>query len=268
MPKKQILNDQDWELPEYRLTVFGSKKTKYCLCIPVINEGERFKNQLVEIRDFADLTDILILDGGSTDGSTEESFLRKNGVRALLVKTGPGKLSAQLRMGYAYALRQGYEGMITIDGNRKDDVADISKFIRELDRGFDYVQGSRFVQGGQVINNPLTRILAIRLIHAPLLSLSARHWYTDTTNGFRAYSQRYLLDPRVKPFRAIFNRYELLAYLTVRANQLGYKSTEIPVTRQYPPSGEVPTKIKDLSSYWDLIATVLKAATGQFNPSP
>ena len=58
-------------------------------------------------------------------------------------------------------------------------------------------------------------------INAPLLSIAGRCLYTDTTNGFRAYSARYLLDPVVKPFLELFQRYELLFDLTARAGQIG-----------------------------------------------
>jgi dolichol-phosphate mannosyltransferase len=40
--------------------------------------------------------------------------------------------------------------------------------------------------------------------------------------------------------------YELLAYLSVRASQLGLKTCEVPVTRAYPHKGKTPTKI----SFW------------------
>ena len=42
--------------------------------------------------------DIIIGDGGSTDGSNSPELLRGLGVRSLLIKTGPGRLSAQMRM--------------------------------------------------------------------------------------------------------------------------------------------------------------------------
>ena len=59
----------------------------------------------------------------------ELGLLEERGVRGLLVKTGPGKLSAQLRCGYAFAMDQGYEGVVTIDGNDKDDPEAIPRFV-------------------------------------------------------------------------------------------------------------------------------------------
>jgi dolichol-phosphate mannosyltransferase len=153
-----------------------------------------------------------------------------------------------------------------LDGNGKDGVEAIDAFVEKLEAGFDYVQGSRYIAGGRAINTPPDRKIAGRLIHAPLLSLFGRHWYTDTTNGFRAYSARYLLDPRVAPFRSVFGRYELLFYLTVRAGQLGYKVVEVPVTRAYPGGERPPTKISGFRARLGILRELVAAATGRFNP--
>lgn len=260
-----MLTPTDWEIPLYTLFEFKPKKTKYCICIPVINEGEKFKKQVIAMGKYALLADIIILDKGSTDGSTDANFLKKNKVRSLLVLKNKGKQGAQLRMGFAYALTQGYEGVITIDGNGKDGIDAIPDFVNALDEGFDYVQGSRFIKGGIEINTPLTRVIGIRFLHAPLLSLAARYWYTDTTNGFRAYSKKYLLHPKVKPFRKIFDSYELIFYLTARANRLGLRTKEIPVSRIYP-KGKTPTKITGLKGNIDLLFTVLKILVNAYNP--
>jgi len=98
-------------------------------------------------------------------------------------------------------------------------------------------------QGGVAENTPFTRLVAVRLIHAPVISLTAGQWFTDTTNAYRGYSMRYLTDDRVQVFRDIFMTYELLAYLSVRATQIGMKACEIPVRRSYPKTGKTPTKI-------------------------
>jgi dolichol-phosphate mannosyltransferase len=258
-----------WTVPTMTVADFAPKRTRYALVIPVINEGERIRRQLKDIwaRGYAGkICDVLIADGGSTDRSLDHDFLRAVNVRTLIVKTGPGKLSAQLRCAYAYALDEGYDGIITIDGNGKDSVESIPLFVAALDDGVDYAQASRFVAGGQAINTPLTRLLAIRLLHAPLLSLAGRRWLTDTTQGFRAYSARYLLDDRVQPFRDIFMCYELLAYLTVRAGQLGLRVQEIPTTRRYPASGPIPTKIGGPKGHRDLIDVLWKTLKGEFRP--
>jgi len=262
------ISHPDWEVPDFDYVQLRPTGTKYCLVIPVINEGERLTGQLRKMADLGHvgLVDIIIADAGSNDGSTDPATLGGLGVAALLVKRGPGKLSAQLRMAYAWALDAEYKGVITIDGNDKDGVETIPDFVAALDRGVDYAQASRFIEGGEGVNTPLARLLAIRLIHAPVLSLAAGKWLTDTTQGYRAYSSRYLLDPRVQPFRSVFYRYELLAYLSVRASQLGLQVVEIPTRRIYPDDRSTPTKISWFSGNVDLLKTLLATVTRRFHP--
>ena len=210
--------------------------------------------------------DIVICDGGSTDGSMEENRLKKLQVNTLLIKKDTGKQGAQLRMGIHWALERGYQGIITIDGNNKDSIEDIPYFIQKLEEGYDLVQGSRFIKGGKHRNTPLIRYLSVRLLHAPIISLTAGQHFTDTTNAYRAYSVSYLKDPRTAPLRDIFMTYELLAYLSVRASQLGYRACEIPVARVYPQKGKTPTKISFLRGNSDLLKILLKNFFGEYNP--
>ncbi|WP_259391858.1 glycosyltransferase family 2 protein [Paenibacillus thiaminolyticus] len=256
--------EKDWEIPNYSITEFSEKTHKYCICVPVINEGEKIKKQLERMSPFVEKVDIIILDGGSTDNSLEPSFLNQIGIRALLVKQDKGKLSAQLRMGFAYALQEQYEGIITIDGNNKDSVESIPLFIEKLEQGYDFIQGSRYVPGGKEINTPLSRKLAIKFIHAPFISLLSGFKYSDTTNGFRGHSATFLRSENVQPFRAIFDTYELLAYLSVQAPKLGYKVKEIPVTRTYP-IGKIPTKIGPLRGNILLLKILFNLMRGKYN---
>ncbi|WP_240414723.1 glycosyltransferase family 2 protein [Paenibacillus periandrae] len=251
-----MINNKSWEIPKHDLTVFKEKKSQYCICLPVINEGEKIKKQLKKIKPYASIVDVIILDGGSTDNSLTHDFLKENDVRAILVKKDKGKLSAQLRMGFSYALLEGYEGIITIDGNNKDSVESIPDFVENLKKGYDFIQGSRYVKGGKEINTPLSRKIAIKLIHAPYLSLLSGFRYTDTTNGFRGHSSKFLLDDKLSIFRNVFDSYELLAYLSVKAPRLGYRTIEIPVTREYP-IGKIPTKISPLRGNFLLIKILL-----------
>lgn len=260
------MSDSPRQIPAFTATVLSPRRHAHALVIPVINEGERIRMQLRAIARSAPPVDLVLADGGSTDGSLDAGFLKESGVRALLVKQGPGKLGAQLRMAYAWCLDQGYTGIVTIDGNGKDDVAAIPRFTARLEEGWDYVQGSRYAPGGAAVNTPLERTIGNRLLHAPLLSLAGRHWLTDTTNGFRAYSARFLTDPRVAPFRDVFSDYELLFYLTARAGRLGFRVCEIPVVRRYPEHGAVPTKISGWKGKRAILAQLFAAAGGRYDP--
>ena len=255
-------------VPRFACTEYKERTKDYVVLIPIIDEGERIIRELgrAVAHHVHDHADIVICDGGSTDGCTEEGRLRALEVNTLLVEQDIGKQGAQLRMGIWWALQRGYEGIITIDGNDKDSIEDVPRFIQKLQEGYDLVQGSRFVKGGRAENTPLIRMISVRLIHAPVISLTARHRFTDTTNAYRAYSARYLTDERVQPLRDIFMTYELLAYLSVRATQIGMRVCEIPVTRAYPKTGRIPTKIRSFRGNGELLKILFKNALGAYDP--
>lgn len=255
-----------WQVPSFDTPLWLGRKHPWCVVIPVINEGDRIRNLIAKMAEakISDIADIIIVDGGSTDGSLELQALQDKGVSGLLVKTGPGKLSSQLRCAYAFALDQGYEGIVSIDGNDKDDPVAIPRFIDALKQGVDFVQASRFLPGGVAVNTPKSRDLAIRLIHAPALSFSSGFPWTDTTQGFRAYSRKMLLDPEISPFRDAFREYELLAYLSHRVPQMGYRCLELSTSRIYP-EGEVPTKISAVRGNLKVLKTLLFSCMGAYN---
>lgn len=257
-----------WVVPKAEYIALAKKKYEYCLVIPVINEGKRFQKQLEKLKKLQTYrqVDIIILDGGSTDGSTALPFLKKCHVRTLVINRDTGRLSAQLRMAYAYALQEKYKGIITVDGNNKDSMESMPLFIAGLKEGYDYIQGSRFMKGGKAIHTPLLRTIGIRYVHAPLSSIIGGFGFTDTTNGFRAYSRKFLLHKNVQPFRKDFVGYELLFYLTIRAPQLKLKVKEVPVTRAYPSDGSIPTKVGGFKGELKLLVMLFDLWIGKYHP--
>ncbi len=259
------LQTKHWQLPDFEMKEFKKKKCEYCVCIPILNEGEKFKKQIARMKKLTKVVDIIICDWGSTDGSTSPTFLRKSGVRTLLTKKSEGRQATQLRMGFAYAMKQGYKGVIQIDGNNKDGVDAMPNFVKTLGEGYDFIQGSRFIPGGKAVNTPPARWFGIRFIMSPLMSLATGYWYTDVTNGFRGFSRKYLLHPEVQPFRDVFVTYQLIFYLCIRAKQLGLKTKEIPVSRKYP-LGKVPTKMNSVRSQFTYLMEGINTVLGQYHP--
>ena len=255
-------------VPKFSCTEYNGKTKDYVVLIPIINEGDRIRRELQRAKEHqvSSYADIVICDGGSTDGCTKEEILRSLDVNTLLVKQDAGKQGAQLRMGIWWALQRGYEGIITIDGNNKDSIEDVGRFVDALENGYDFVQGSRFVPGGKAINTPIIRLLPIKLIHAPVTSFIAKYHFTDTTNAFRAHSRKYLEHPDVQPFRDVFISYELLGYLSIRASRLHLHVCEIPVTRAYPKSGKTPTKISFFRGNWNIFRILVNNLFGKYNP--
>jgi glycosyltransferase involved in cell wall biosynthesis len=252
---------------EYKSQELNPKSSKTLLVIPVINEGIRIQNQIESIHEKKLSIDIVIADGGSTDNSLQNSSrLAELGVKSIITKIGPGKLSSQLQTAFDYALNQGYENVITMDGNGKDRPGGIIEIEKALNLGFDFVQGSRFVTGGVATNTPFIRDLAIKWIHSPITSVAAGRRFTDSTNGFRGYSKRLLKSSEISIFRDVFDTYELIFYLPIRASRSGFKICEVPVTREYPKIGPTPTKIIGMFAYVKLLKILFWAAIGRYNP--
>jgi dolichol-phosphate mannosyltransferase len=265
--KKIRAKQPEWSFPDFDVSSLKDKSNRYAVCVFVINEGERIKKQIEAMSPFAKSVDIIIADGGSTDGSLEQSYLKKNNVRALLTKKGPGKLSAQMRMAFAYCLSEGYEGVIVVDGNGKDDITAIPDFVKLLDKGYDHIQGSRYVKGGKAVRTPLARHIGVKVLHSPMISIASRHRHTDTTNGFRAYSKQLLGDEEFSIFRDVFQTYELHYYLAIEsARSKKYKLTETPVTRTYPKKGKTPTKISPIKGNLAIIKILAKSSLRMYRP--
>jgi dolichol-phosphate mannosyltransferase len=255
------------QVPSFIEKSLQKKKNKYCVCVFVINEGERIQKQLKAMKEYTSIIDVVVADGGSKDGSLEEAFLKEQNVRALLTKTGPGKLSAQMRMALSWALDEGYEGVVVVDGNGKDDISALPNFVKLFEEGYDHIQGSRFIPGGKAINTPLSREIGLHFIHAPLISLAAGQRHTDTTNGFRGYSAKLLSDKDINIFRDIFQTYELHYYLAIESSRRKqYKTIETPVTRAYPKEGKTPTKISPIKGNLHVLGVLFKAVAGKYKP--
>lgn len=256
------------DVPRYTVKELNRKKCKYSLCIPVYNEGERIIKEIERAANakVQESVDIILIDGGSTDGSIEK--IDKSAVNSILYMHDKGiyRQSQALQAGFDYSLNRGYKGIITVDGNNKDGIEMTNSFVQKLEMGYDYIQGSRFLQGGKETNTPYARYLAIKLIHSKWISILCHKKYTDTTNLFRGYSKKYLLDERVQPFRKIFKSYELSTYLSTRADRLGLKTCEIPVERNYPSRKKYSTKVGKIKGNLIIIKCLIENTFGKYNP--
>lgn len=248
-----------------RTVELHARGTKYAVLIPILNEGQTILAQLARMQAAHCPADVILSDGGSQDGSTEPEQLSRLGVRSLLVTSQRG-LGAALRHGMRYVLEQGYEGVITIDGNGKDGVEAIARFVELLDEGFDFVQGSRFVAGGRCENTPPDRYLGIRYFIAPMMSIASGFRFTDPTNGFKGVSRTLLSDSRLALLRDELCGFSFQFYLNYRAPLLGFKIIEVPVSRVYPATGPTPTKIVGLRHRMKLIVEFLRTISGSYNP--
>lgn len=254
--------------PDARFHVFAAPRCKVALLIGVLNEGDRIRRQLVALQEYRNLVDVIIIDGGSTDGATAPDQLSDK-ISALIEYAGrPRGLSVQYRLGIAYAIQNGYDAVIMMDGNGKDHPNAIPRFVEALGEGYEFLQGSRFIPGGSHLNTPQNRLLAIRWIFNPLMGLASGFYYSDGINGFKACARSFLENPSLQPLRPIFVRYNLQYYFNYRAPRLCHKIKEVPVSRHYdaPSPNQHHSKIVGFRAWLAILSELMHVLIGGCNP--
>jgi dolichol-phosphate mannosyltransferase len=224
------------------------------------NEGEKIRTTLSRFPRHRDY-DLIVMDDGSSDGSLDDVDTAF-GVGVLRHARNRG-VGAAMKTAFTYALQNGYEIFVAVAGNNKDDPTQIDRLLEPiLKNGYDFVQGSRFLAGGYYGEMPTYRIFATKLAHPLLLSLVAGKRITESTNGFRAFRLALLRDERIDWRQAWLDRYELEPYLLYKAVKLGYKHTEVPVTKIYPPRRLGYTKMKPIVGWWSILRPIIYLGLG------
>jgi dolichol-phosphate mannosyltransferase len=138
-----------------------------------------------------------------------------------------------IKKGYRYALSHGFDLIVVMAGNGKDDPREIPRLTSPIvQNGYDYVQGSRFLPGGRGERTPLLRRIFTRMFPFAWTFLTGVRC-TEVTNGFRAYRTAILTDPQIDIWQDWLNGYELEYYLHYKVLTLGYRFTERPVSKIY-----------------------------------
>ena len=162
-----------------------------------------------------------------------------------------------IRLGINYALKNKFDIIVVMAGNNKDDPSEIPKFLDQIvNNDCDYVQGSRFLIGGDHSRTPMLRILLIRL-YSLLWSVCTRSLITDVTNGFRAYKTKIFNNDGINIWQSWLNGYELEFYINYKVKKLGFKTMEIPVSKVYPGKNESYTKIHPIKDFWSILRPLI-----------
>lgn len=159
-----------------------------------------------------------------------------------------------LREGMEYALNKGYDIIVVLAGNEKDNPAEIPMLVRPLvDGSFDYIQGSRFLPQGKHVNTPILRWIFNRVWPLIWTVITDRRC-TDVTNGFRAYRTSLLKDRHVNLNQSWLRGYSLEYYMHYKALTLGYRTQEVPVSKVYSHRHKGGySKISPFRDWWQII---------------
>jgi dolichol-phosphate mannosyltransferase len=169
-----------------------------------------------------------------------------------------------IKEGYRYALSHGFDLIVVMAGNGKDDPREIPRLTQPiLENGYDYVQGSRFLPGGRGERTPFLRRIFTRLFPFAWTFLTGIRC-TEVTNGFRAYKASILQDPEINIWQDWLNGYELEYYLHYKVLTLGYRFTERPVSKIYSHAKrESYSHISPLKDWQQIVGPIVLLRLGR-----
>jgi len=149
--------------------------------VPAHNEGPRIGEVIREVRRQVSAAEVLVIDDGSTDDTSEAA--RGAGARVIRHPINLG-YSLALQEGYRQAEEAGVQVVVQMDADGQHDAGSIECLLETLDKEeADVVIGSRFL-GRNGYRMPFERRLGQRLFRAILVLLTGRH-FSDPTSGFQ-----------------------------------------------------------------------------------
>lgn len=229
-------------------------RERVAVILPLFNEGGAAADLVRRMP--VDVSATYVVDDGSTDDGPAAAG--HAGGRVIRHPRNRG-IGAAIRTGLLAARDAGFDVVVVMAASGKDRPEEIPALLARLDEGHDYVQGSRFLEGGSSVNLPLARGVLIRMFTVMFRILSGSAG-TDVTNGFRAYRLSLLDDPRVRIEQTWLDRYELEYYLHWKALTLGYRVCEVPVSKTYPARRRGYSKIRPLIDWWHIVRPALLLA--------
>jgi dolichol-phosphate mannosyltransferase len=222
-----------------------ARQPKTLVVAPVWNEEGRIATTVSDLRSHWN-GDILLVDDGSTDRCGEVA--RAAGCHVIRHESNLG-VGAALRTGIGYARARGYEVVVIVSGAGKTPGAGIPDLLEPItERGFDFVQGSRYLRGRGRMGMPFHRHLGT-LGYSFLFSFLLGRRVTDGSSGFRAIRLSVLGNPAFRLDQTWLDRYELEPYVYYKSVRLGYRVCETPVAIVYPKSGRY-TKMRPFLDWW------------------
>lgn len=184
------------------------------LVISALNEAENLPYILPRIPPM--VNEVLLVDGHSADDTVSVAKHYRPDVR-IIHQDGKGKGNA-VRCGIKHASG---DIIVTIDADGSMDPEEIPLFVEALCTGFDFVKGSRFMQGGITLDMPLKRRLANKLF-VGLVNMMFNASYTDLCYGYNAFKRSSILDVNLSS-----DGFEIETELNIRARKSGLRITEV-----------------------------------------
>ena len=155
--------------------------------------------------------------------------------------------------GYGYTVRAGldvFEGdvvaIVMADGS--DDPADVVRYHRVIEEGYDCAFGSRFVRGSAVYDYPKVKLVLNRVVNFGIRVLF-RSGYNDTTNAFKAYRREVV--ETVQPL--LSNHFNLTVEIPLKAIVRGHTYKVVPISWRNRKEGESKLSLQEMGSRYAFI---------------
>ena len=196
--------------------------------VPTYDEVQNLAAIVERILAAVPTVDVLVVDDASPDGTgaLADRLAARDGRVCVLHRAGKAGLGVAYVAGFRWALQRGYGVVVEMDADGSHAPEQLPRLLTALESA-DLVLGSRWVEGGRIVNWPRWRELLSRCGNA-YVRLVLRVPLHDATGGFRAY-RREVLD--ALPLDDVASQgYCFQVDLAWRASQAGYRVTEVPIT--------------------------------------
>jgi glycosyltransferase involved in cell wall biosynthesis len=193
---------------------------RICVIIPTYNESKAIAGLINQIRKLG--LKAIIIDDGSEDDTVK--IAANCGAEVLRNKSNVGK-GASLIKGYNFAIAQGFDAVISMDGDGQHSCSDIQVFIQKAETSL----GAVIVGNRMVITKgmPVLRVITNRFMSA-LISLIVKQHIPDTQCGFRLVKKEVLGQMDLST-----SKYETESEVLIRAARLGFRIESVPVKTIY-----------------------------------
>ncbi len=214
-------------------------KKNVLVIIPAYNEEGSIEKVIEEVRNHLPQVDILVVNDGSTDLTSERAKEKGAVVLELPFNLGIG---GAMQAGYKYANEKGYDIAIQVDGDGQHDPKEIPKLLRTLEeKQWDMAIGSRFIADSAEYKESTMRRVGISVL-SKVISVILRQKITDPTSGFRAANRK-----AIKLFASDYPQDYPEPEALVLLSRCGLKMGEVPVSMNQRYSGESSiTKIRSV----------------------
>ena len=162
--------------------------------IPTYNEKENISAMIDKVFSLPEPFDMLVIDDGSPDGTAAIVKERRKefpGRLHLMERAGKLGLGTAYLAGFRWGLENGFDYICEMDCDFSHNPDDLVRLYRAAAEGYDVVVGSRYVQGVNVVNWPMSRLL-MSYFASMYVRIVTRMPLRDATAGFVCYSRRAL----------------------------------------------------------------------------